>query len=309
MYEHEAALSTAPWDNQHQCRRHSAGYYFLPDCERVRVSGGAAPRVLQGRPREREANDLFSPREGDWCLTRPETRKRTGRARAIRSRATVANGAVARLVGINHVALEVGDLDEALAWYGSLFEFELRGRHDTRMAFIDLGDQFIAISSGRAQPPDGSRHLGLVVDDKEAVRERVRKQGIAVQSSGSLDFLDPWGNHIQVVDYHDIQFTKAPEVLRGMKLEGLSKSEQALAELRAERAGTRGAPREGPRQGLTLDARIRKRALAMGVRGPTHRSRPKHASRFRPTTCLLLARSRSNRLSAQLSMSASAKRG
>jgi len=143
-----------------------------------------------------------------------------------------------RLVGINHIALEVGDLDEALAWYGRLFDFELRGRQGSRMAFIDMGDQFIALSSGRAQPPDGSRHFGLVVDDKEAVRERVRAQDITVQSSGSLDFRDPWGNHIQVVDYHDIQFTKAPDVLRGMKLDGLSKSEQALAELRAKGLAT-----------------------------------------------------------------------
>ena len=142
------------------------------------------------------------------------------------------------MVGIHPIAFEVGDLDEALAWYKSLFEFELRGRHGSRMAFIDMGDQFIAITSGRAQPPDESRHFGLVVDDKEAVRERMRKQGIAVQSSGSLDFRDPWGNHVQVVDYHDIQFTKAPEVLRGMKLVGLSKSEQALAELRAKGLGT-----------------------------------------------------------------------
>jgi catechol 2,3-dioxygenase-like lactoylglutathione lyase family enzyme len=141
---------------------------------------------------------------------------------------------MARLVGINHIALEVGDLDEALAWYGGLFEFELRGRHGSRMAFIDMGDQFIAVSSGRTQPPDGSRHFGLVVDDKEAVRERLREQGIAVQAAGSLDFRDPWGNHVQVVDYHDIQFTKAPEVLRGMELEGLTKSAQALAELRAK---------------------------------------------------------------------------
>jgi catechol 2,3-dioxygenase-like lactoylglutathione lyase family enzyme len=142
--------------------------------------------------------------------------------------------AMARLVGINHVALEVGDIDEALAWYGTLFDFELRGRHGSRMAFIDMGDQFIALSVGRTQPPDGSRHFGLVVDDKEAVRERLRQRGAAVQSSGSLDFRDPWGNHIQVVDYHDIQFTKAAEILRGMKLDGLSKSEQALAELRAK---------------------------------------------------------------------------
>jgi catechol 2,3-dioxygenase-like lactoylglutathione lyase family enzyme len=144
---------------------------------------------------------------------------------------------MARLVGINHIALEVDDIDQALAWYGKLFDFELRGRHGSRMAFIDMGDQFIALSSGRTQPPDGSRHFGLVVDDKEAVRERLRKQGIAVQSSGSLDVRDPWGNHVQVVDYGDIQFTKAPDVLRGMKLEGLSKSEQALAELRAKGLG------------------------------------------------------------------------
>jgi len=136
-----------------------------------------------------------------------------------------------RLVGINHVALEVGDLEEALVWYGRVFEFELRGRAGGRMAFIDIGDQFIALASGRTQSPDGARHFGLVVDDREAVRERLRKDGIPVQSSGSLDFTDPWGNHVQVVDYRDIQFTKAPEILRAMKLDGLSKSEQALEEL------------------------------------------------------------------------------
>ena len=137
-----------------------------------------------------------------------------------------------RLVGINHIALEVGDVDEALAWYGGLFDLELRGRHGNRMAFIDMGDQFIALSSGRTQPPDESRHFGLVVDDREAVRERLLAQGIPVQPSGSLDFRDPWGNHIQVVDYREIQFLKAPEILRAMKLDGLSKTEQARAELR-----------------------------------------------------------------------------
>jgi len=141
---------------------------------------------------------------------------------------------MARLVGINHIALEVGDIDEALAWYASVFEFELRGRHGDRMAFIDIGDQFIALAAGRTQPPDGSRHFGLVVDDKEAVREQLQDQGVAVPAGGSLDFLDPWGNHIQVVDYRDIQFTKTPAVLTGMKLDALSKSEQALAELRAK---------------------------------------------------------------------------
>ena len=144
---------------------------------------------------------------------------------------------MARLVGINHIALEVGDIDEALAWYGSIFEFEVRGRHGNRMAFIDMGDQFIALASGRTQPPDGSRHFGLVVDDKEAVREQLRAQGIAVQAGGSLDFRDPWGNHVQVVDYQDIQFTKTPAILLGMKLEALSKSEQALAELGAKGLG------------------------------------------------------------------------
>src|SRR5712675_1300741 len=138
---------------------------------------------------------------------------------------------MARLVGINHVALEVGDLDEALSWYGRFLELELRGRHGERMAFIDVGDQFIALAAGRTQSQDGARHFGLVVDDKEAVRAAMREEGIDVRPSGSLDFRDPWGNHVQVVDYRDIQFTKAPAVLRGMGLDGLSKTESARREL------------------------------------------------------------------------------
>lgn len=141
---------------------------------------------------------------------------------------------MAHLVGINHVALEVGDLDEALTWYGRLFEFQLRGRAGERMAFIDIGDQFIALASGRTQAPDGARHFGLVVDDKEAVRERLREEGVPVRTSGSLDFTDPWGNHVQVVAYREVQFTKSPEILRGMELDGLGKSEQAVEELRAK---------------------------------------------------------------------------
>jgi catechol-2,3-dioxygenase len=137
-----------------------------------------------------------------------------------------------RIVGINHVALEVVDVDEALAWYGRLFEFELRGRAGAKMAFIDLGDQFIAIAAGRVQPPDQARHFGLVVDDKEAVRGELRQAGVSVQASGSVDFGDPWGNHIQVVDYRDIQFTKTPSVLRAMKLDQLRKTEAAQRELR-----------------------------------------------------------------------------
>jgi catechol-2,3-dioxygenase len=141
---------------------------------------------------------------------------------------------VARLVGINHVALEVGDIDEALAWYGRLFQFELRGRAGPRMAFIDIGDQFIALSARRTQQPDGARHFGLAVDDKEAVRAALVQIGASVQRSGSLDFTDPWGNHVQVVDYRDIQFTKAPGVIRGMGLDSLQKTEAARAELRAK---------------------------------------------------------------------------
>lgn len=141
---------------------------------------------------------------------------------------------MARLVGINHIALEVGDIDEALAWYGRLFDLELRGRHGDQMAFIDMGDQFIALAAGRTQASDGSRHFGLVVDDKEAVRHSLSEQGIAVQASGSVDFHDPWGNHVQVVEYRDVQFTKDAAVLQAMQLEALSKSEQAIAELRAK---------------------------------------------------------------------------
>jgi lactoylglutathione lyase len=139
---------------------------------------------------------------------------------------------MARLVGINHIALEVGDIDDALAWYGRFFEFELRGRAGARMAFIDMGDQFIALSAGRSQPADEDRHFGLVVDDKEAVRAALHDAGVGVRPSGSLDFHDPWGNHVQVVDYRDIQFTKAPGVLRAMGLDGIEKTDAAQQEIR-----------------------------------------------------------------------------
>ena len=138
-----------------------------------------------------------------------------------------------RLVGINHVALEVGDVEAALAFYGQLFELELRGR-GRRMAFIDIGDQFIALSEGRTQPPDQSRHLGLVVDDREAARAALVQAGVDILPGTGLDFRDPWGNLVQVVEYSEIQFTKAPAVLRGMGLERLSKTAGALQELRAK---------------------------------------------------------------------------
>jgi catechol 2,3-dioxygenase-like lactoylglutathione lyase family enzyme len=136
-----------------------------------------------------------------------------------------------KLVGINHVALEVADVDEALDFYGRFFDVELRGR-GRGMAFIDIGDQFIALASGREEGPDRARHFGLVVDDKERVRRALQEASVPVQASGSLDFRDPWGNNFQVVDYRDVQFTKAGHVLRGMGLDGLEKSDRALAELR-----------------------------------------------------------------------------
>jgi catechol 2,3-dioxygenase-like lactoylglutathione lyase family enzyme len=133
-------------------------------------------------------------------------------------------------LGINHVALEVGDLDEALDFYGKLFEFELRGRIPG-MAFIDMGDQFLALSEGRSQPPDSDRHFGLVVDDKEATRRALEAAGAELLPGRGLDFRDPWGNHVQVVQYSDIQFSKTAEILRGMGLDGLEKSERARQEL------------------------------------------------------------------------------
>jgi lactoylglutathione lyase len=146
---------------------------------------------------------------------------------------------MARLVGINHIALEVDNVDAALDWYGRFFEFELRGRAGRRMAFIDMGDQFIALSGGRSQAPDGGRHFGLVVDDKEAARAALKDAGVDVQASGSLDFDDPWGNHVQVVDYRDVQFTKTktPAVLHAMSLDGLGKTEAAQREIRERGLG------------------------------------------------------------------------
>jgi catechol 2,3-dioxygenase-like lactoylglutathione lyase family enzyme len=139
----------------------------------------------------------------------------------------------AKLVGINHVALEVGDVEEALEFYGRFFEFELRGRAGS-MAFIDMGDQFIALARGREGSPDRARHFGLVVDDKERVRRALQEAGVPVQTSGGVDFHDPWGNAFQVVDYREVQFTKADHVLSAMGLDGLEKTEGALEELRAK---------------------------------------------------------------------------
>ncbi len=136
----------------------------------------------------------------------------------------------ARAVGFNHVALEVDDIDEALEFYGRLFDFELRGR-DPDAAFIDLGDQFLALQAGRKQPADDGRHVGIVVDDKEAVRAALQAAGVKPLPGPFLDFMDPWGNRIEIVGYSNIQFTKAPHVLRGMGLGHLAKTDSAIAEL------------------------------------------------------------------------------
>jgi lactoylglutathione lyase len=151
--------------------------------------------------------------------------------------------AKARLVGINHVALEVGDIDEALAFWSRLFDVELRGRSE-RMAFIDMGDQFIALAAGRSQLKDSERHFGLVVDDRTSLRRALEEAGAEILPGRGLDFLDPWGNHIQVVEYRDIQYSKTPEVLDAMRLGDLGKSEGALQELAAKGVRTAG-PRSG----------------------------------------------------------------
>jgi catechol 2,3-dioxygenase-like lactoylglutathione lyase family enzyme len=145
------------------------------------------------------------------------------------------NAGKPRLVGVNHVALEVGDIEQALHFYGSIFSFELRGCHKDDdghplMAFIDMGDQFLALSRGRHQAPDQSRHFGLVVDDRSKVRSLAEAAGATMLAGDFLDFLDPWGNRIEVVEYGDLQFAKAPGVLKSMGLQ-LHKSAEAQKEI------------------------------------------------------------------------------
>jgi catechol 2,3-dioxygenase-like lactoylglutathione lyase family enzyme len=135
-----------------------------------------------------------------------------------------------RLIGINHVALEVGDIDEALEFYGRFFDFTLQSRSDS-MAFIEMGDQFLALSTGRTQPPDTARHFGLVVDDRDGLRARMEAAGVKFTSEKRMDFLDPWGNQVEVVPYRDIQFLKDPAVLGKLGAKGLRKTEAAKEEL------------------------------------------------------------------------------
>ena len=135
------------------------------------------------------------------------------------------------MVGINHIALAVGDVDEAVDFYSRIFDLELRGRSG-RMAFLDMGDQFLALAEGDDPAPDRQRHFGLVVDDREGVRRVLKEAGIDEEPSRGLRFRDPWGNLVEVVQYSEVQFTKAPAVLDGMELAGLGKSEKARQELR-----------------------------------------------------------------------------
>jgi lactoylglutathione lyase len=136
----------------------------------------------------------------------------------------------ARALGVNHVVLEVGDLDAALEFYGAIFDFTLRGKSEHN-AFIDLGDQFIQLSLGKTQQADDKRHFGLVVDDREPVRRALQKLNVELLDK-RLNFRDPWGNRVEVVPYDDVQFTKASHVLKGMGAGALGKTSNALDELR-----------------------------------------------------------------------------
>tara|TARA_Y100001934_G_scaffold118023_1_gene144512 strand:+ start:15891 stop:16328 length:438 start_codon:yes stop_codon:yes gene_type:complete len=135
----------------------------------------------------------------------------------------------AKAIGINHVVLEVDDLDEALEFYGKLFDFALRGRNEHNV-FIDLGDQFIQLRLGKTQEPDGARHFGFVVDDRNPVNEALKELGVELLERG-MNFLDPWGNRLEIVSYNEIQFTKAPNILRGMGIENIEKTPSAINEL------------------------------------------------------------------------------
>ena len=137
----------------------------------------------------------------------------------------------ARAVGINHVALEVSNIDQALEFYGTFLAFEIESQNESA-AFIYFGDQFINFMKGRTQGPDQGRHFGIAVDDKELVRQALNDMGVELLSGKFLDFIDPWGNRIEITTYQNIQFTKADHVLKGMGLGDIKKTDHALDELR-----------------------------------------------------------------------------
>ena len=132
-------------------------------------------------------------------------------------------------MGLNHVALDVGGIDEALDFWRALFP-DLRLRSRSRgMAFIDLGDQFIALFEHAVEPRIEHRHFGLVVDDVAAVIAAARERGASIRRNSVGD---PWGNRFDVVAYSDVQFMKAEPVLRAQEATHLTKTDSALAELR-----------------------------------------------------------------------------
>ncbi|MCY3839737.1 MAG: VOC family protein [Gammaproteobacteria bacterium] len=139
-------------------------------------------------------------------------------------------------VGINHVALEVGDIDAALDFYGAFLDIEVARRSDSA-AFVYFGDQFINFAKGRRQGPDDRRHFGIAVDDKNLARRRLEDLGVTFLDGPFMDFLDPWGNRVEITTYAKIQYTKADHVLRGMGLGHLRKAPDALDELRDKGMG------------------------------------------------------------------------
>lgn len=143
----------------------------------------------------------------------------------------------ATAIGINHVALEVGNIADALAFYGSFLNFTITSQSENA-AFIYFGDQFINFAKGRTQAPDEKRHFGIAVDDKELVRDTLIEMGVALLGGRFLDFLDPWGNRIEITTYTNIMFSKSTAVLRGMDMDHLQKTDESLAELDKHGLGT-----------------------------------------------------------------------
>ncbi len=143
----------------------------------------------------------------------------------------------ATAIGINHVALEVGNIAEALAFYGSFLNFTITSQNEDA-AFIYFGDQFINFAKGRTQSPDEKRHFGIAVDDKDLVRDTLIEMEVALLGGRFLDFLDPWGNRVEITTYTNIMFSKSTAVLRGMDMDHLQKTDEALAELDKHGLGT-----------------------------------------------------------------------
>ena len=147
----------------------------------------------------------------------------------------------ATAIGINHIALEVGNIAEALAFYGSFLNFTITSQTEDA-AFIYFGDQFINFAKGRTQTPDEKRHFGIAVDDKELVRNTLTEMDVTLLGGQFLDFLDPWGNRIEITTYTNIMFSKSTAILRGIGMDHLQKTDEALAELDKQGLGALDEP-------------------------------------------------------------------